>query len=176
MHEYGICRKIDGMGRLVIPKEIRERYNIKENDYLEFYLIDDGFNIKKHSKLGRVKQLAQELTDIIYNFLKAEVLIAERDKVLAYSGVNKDKYIDKDISNSLFKSINRRESLYEAYKKDLKIINNDSIECSYINETIIANCEEVGIICLYRQDRSVDETDLKVVKIVSSFLTKYLEE
>ena len=73
MCEYGICRKIDSMGRLVIPKEIRERYNIKENDYLEFFFIDDGFNVRKHSKLSRVKQLAQELTDIINQYLKAEV-------------------------------------------------------------------------------------------------------
>ena len=176
MYEYGICRKIDGMGRLVIPKEIRDRYNIKENDYLEFYLIEDGFNIKKHSKLGRVKQLTQELTDIINQFLNAEVLIAERDKILAYSGNKKDEFLDKEISNELFKSINRRESLFEAYKKDLKLVKDSVINCSYINETIVSNCEEVGIICLFREDRSVDETDLKVIKIVSSFLTKYLEE
>lgn len=176
MTDTGLTRKIDGMGRLVIPKEIRERYNIKEDDYLEFLLTHDGFYLKKYSKLGRLQTLAQELTDTLNSFLGAEVLIAESDKIVAYSGVNKDKYLNHQVSNKLTKSIKRRESLFEIYNKDLQIIEDDIINCSYINETIVANSEEVGIICLYRLDRSVDKTDLKVVNIVSSFLTKYIEE
>lgn len=176
MIDTGLTRKIDGMGRLVIPKEIRERYNIREDDYLEFSLTHDGFCLKKYSKLGRLQGLAQELTDTLNAFLDAEVLIAESDKIVAYSGVYKDKYLNQHVSHKLIKSIKRRESLFEEYKKDLQIIEDDIINCSYINETIIANSEEVGIICLYRLDRSVDKTDLKVVNIVSSFLTKYIEE
>lgn len=176
MLDTGITRKIDGMGRLVIPKELRERFNIKEDDYLEFCIINEGLVIKKYSKLGKLQSLAQELTDTLNKYLGAEVLIAERDKVLAYSGVYKEKYLNQNISNKLIKSIKRRESLFEKYSKDLEIINNDIIMCSYINETVVANCEEVGLICVYRTDKSVDEMDLKIVKIVSSFLTKYLED
>lgn len=176
MSEFGLTRKIDGMGRIVIPKEFRDRFNIKENDYLELVLSNDGFLVKKYSKLNKIKNLSQELTDIVYSFLKAEVFIAERDKIIAYSGKEKNKYLDKNISNKLFKSIRRRESLFEKYKKNLEIVDNEVINCSYINETIISNCEEVGLICLYRCDRSVDEIDLKVIKIVSSFFKKYLEE
>lgn len=176
MIDTGLTRKIDGMGRLVIPKEIRERYNIREDDYLEFSLTTDGFCLKKYSKLGRLQALAQELTDTLNMFLDAEVLIAERDTILAYSGIYKDKYLNKPVSNKLIKSIRRRESLFETYTKELQITEDDVINCSYINETIVANSEEIGIICLYRLDRSVDKTDLKVVNIVSSFLTKYIEE
>lgn len=176
MIDTGLTRKIDGMGRLVIPKEIRERYNIREDDYLEFSLTNDGFCLKKYSKLGRLQALAQELTDTLNMFLDAEVLIAERDTILAYSGIYKDKYLNKPVSNKLINSIKRRESLFETYTKELEITEDDIINCSYINETIVANSEEVGIICLYRLDRSVDKTDLKVVNIVSSFLTKYIEE
>ena len=176
MIDTGLTRKIDGMGRLVIPKEIRERYNIREDDYLEFSLINDGFCLKKYSKLGRLQALAQELTDTLNMFLDAEVLIAERETILAYSGIYKDKYLNKPVSNKLINSIKRRESLFETYTKELEITEDDVINCSYINETIVANSEEVGIICLYRLDRSVDKTDLKVVNIVSSFLTKYIEE
>ncbi len=175
MVSIGITRKIDGLGRIVVPKEIRERLNIKENDYLEFLLFSDGFAVKKYSKIGKLQSLAQELTDTLNMFLGAEVLIADRDKILAYSGKDKAKFINKNVSDKMLKSIRRRESLFETYKKDLEIINGEKISCSYINETIIANSEEVGIICLYKKEGSVDENDLKVVKIVSSFLTKYLE-
>lgn len=176
MLDTGITRKIDGMGRLVIPKELRERYNFKEDDYLEFSLLNEGILLKRYSKLGNLKNLAQEITDILNSYLDAEVLIAERDKILAYSGVYKDKYINKNISNKLIKSIKRRESLFEQYTKSLDLIEGESIECSYINETLVANCEEIGILCLYRIDNKVNDVDLKVVKIVSSFLNKYIEE
>ena len=176
MTDISLNRKIDGMGRIVIPKEFRDKYNIKENDYIEFHLMDDGIILKKHSKLGRVKEIAQELTDILNNYLGAEVLIAECDRILAYSGIYKKKYIDKNISINLSKSIRRRESLFEKYFKKLCIIDNDIINCSYINETIVVNYEDVGLICLYRTDRCVDEEDLKIVKIVASFFTRYLEE
>lgn len=176
MVESGLTRKIDGLGRLVIPKEIRERYSIHENDYLEFLIDRDGFFIKKYSRLGKISSLAQELTDTLNVFLNAEVLIAERDKIVAYSGEYKEEYLGKEISKSLSKSIRRRESLFETYKKKLEILDGELIECSYINETIVANSEEVGIICLYRTDKAVSESDLKIVNIVSSFFTRYLEE
>lgn len=176
MVESGLTRKIDGLGRLVIPKEIRERYSIHENDYLEFLIDRDGFFIKKYSRLGKISSLAQELTDTLNVFLNAEVLIAERDKIVAYSGEYKEEYLGKEISKSLSKSIRRRESLFETYKKKLEILDDELIECSYINETIVANSEEVGIICLYRTDKAVSESDLKIVNIVSSFFTRYLEE
>lgn len=176
MLESGLTRKIDGLGRLVIPKEIRERYSIHENDYLEFLVVKDGFFVRKYSRLGKISSLAQELTDTLNKYLNAEVLIAERDKIVAYSGVYRDKYLGKEISKSLSKSIRRRESLFETYMKKLNIIDSEDIICSYINETIVANYEDIGIICLYREDKAVSESDLKIINIVSSFLTRYLEE
>lgn len=176
MIETGIIRKIDGMGRLVIPKELRQKLNIKENDYLEFSLTSTGLLIYKHSKLNKLQELAQELTDTLNLFLACEVFIADKDSILAYTGLNKEKYLNKNISRYLTKAINRRESLYEIYNKDLEIIEGDSVFCSYIDETIVSNSEEAGILVLYRTDRSVDEIDLKIVNIVTSFLTKYLDE
>ncbi len=172
----GITRKIDALGRIVIPKEIRERFNIKENDYLEFVLFQDGFSIRKYSKIGKLQSLAQELTDTLNMFLKAEVFIADRDRILAYTGNYKDKYINKNISTYLIKAIHRREALFETYEKELPITNQDTVTCSYIDETIVANSEEAGIICLFKENSKVDEQDLKVIKIVTNFLVKYLEQ
>ena len=176
MVSMGVTRKIDTLGRIVIPKEIRERLNIKENDYLEFLVFNDGLALKKYSKIGKLQYLAQELTDTLNMFLNAEVLIADRDKVLAYTGDNKDKYLNKNIGIKLLKAINRREAIFEPYFKDIEILDNDVINCSYIDETIVSNSEEAGIIILFHTDKPVTETELKIVKIVSSFLTKYLEE
>lgn len=176
MVESGLTRKIDGMGRLIIPKEIRKKYNILENDYLEFFFDNEGFYLKKYSRLSKLSKLAQELTDILYNYLGAEVMIAEKDKIIAYSGIYRDKYINKLVSKKFYKSIKRREDLFEKYTKELEIIDGDIINCSYINKTLVADYEEIGIICLYRENENVDESDLKIVNIVASFLIKYIED
>lgn len=176
MIQSGLTRKIDGMGRLVIPKEIRQKYNIHENDYLEFFIDKDSFYLKKYSTLGKLSNLAQELTDILNKYLGAEVLIAEKDTIIAYSGIYRNKYINKVISKKMYKSIKRREDLFEKYNKELEIIDGDVIICSYINKALVADYEETGIICLYRENKSVDEIDLKIVNIVASFLTKYIED
>lgn len=176
MVQSGLTRKIDGMGRLVIPKEIRQKYNIHENDYLEFIFDTDGFYIKKYSELGNLSKLSQEITDILNLYLNAEVFIAEKDTIIAYSGEYKEKYINKDISKKLYKSIIRREELFEKYNKELEIIDGETINCSYINKALVANYEEIGIICLYRENKNVDEDDLRIVNIVASFLIKYIED
>lgn len=176
MIQSGLTRKIDGMGRLVIPKEIRQKYNIHENDWLEFFIDNDGFYLKKYSKLGKFSNLAQEITDILNGYLNAEVLIAEKDTIIAYSGLHKDKYINKLVSKKFYKSIKRREDLFEKYNKELEIIDGDIINCSYINKTLVADYEEIGIICLYRENENVDESDLKIVNFVASFLIKYIED
>ena len=105
-----------------------------------------------------------------------------KGKITVYT--EEDKYLRRNTTKGklilpifdIIKAIKRRECLFEPYMKDLKIIDGDVINCSYINETIVANYEEAGLICLYRKDKSVDKQDLKIVNIVSSFLTKYLEE
>lgn len=176
MVQSGLTRKIDGMGRLVIPKEIREKYNIHENDYLEFIFEHDGFYLKKYSKLGKFSIISQELTEILNKYLGAEVLIAEKDRVIAYSGKYREKYLNKEISKKFFKSIRRRENLFEKYNKELEIIEGDLINCSYINRSLVADYEEIGIICLYREDKNVDDNDLKIVNIAASFLIKYIED
>ena len=75
MVSMGVTRKIDSLGRIVIPKEIRERLNIKENDYLEFLVFNDGLALKKYSKIGKLQYLAQELTDTLNMFLNAILVI-----------------------------------------------------------------------------------------------------
>ena len=136
-------RKVDGLGRFVIPKDLRESLNINYNDYLEIINYKDFLIVKKYSKLNNLKNLLQDVVDIINEFLNTEVLIVEKDSIVAYSGVDKDLYLNKKPSKKIIKSINRREQLFEKYKKNISLVDNINIECTYINVPIIVNNEKL---------------------------------
>ena len=176
MNDKYLIRKVDGLGRIVIPKEIRSKLNITENDYLELISGYDYIVLKKYSRLSKLGSLLQEIVDATNEYLDCEVLVIEKDKLVAYSGINKDIFINKIPSKSMIKAINRREELYEKYIKDLEIIDGYTISCSYINKAIICNNEVIGLICLYRVDKSVNKKDLKIVNIVVSFINNILNK
>ena len=175
MKNNSYVRKIDGLGRIVIPKDVREELNINYNDHLEIINYNEFLIIRKHSKLNKLKQLLQDVTDIMNEYLNTEIFIAEKDTVVAYSGVNKELYLNKRPSKKIIKSIERREQLFEKYKKNIEIIDNINIECTYINEAIVVNNEVVGIICLYRTKNIVDEYDYNIVKSAKKFIESYIE-
>ncbi len=167
--------KIDSFGRIIIPEEIRNKYKIDSSDYLEFICGSSFIAIRKYSIISRYKSLAQNITDILEEYLGCEVFITDTNKIIAYSGEYKEKYLDKNISKYLLTAIRRREEILEKYEKDIEIIDNEYISSKYIDKTIIVNGEEVGLLFLYR-DNFVDEVDLKIIDIALSFLIKTLEE
>lgn len=176
MESTNVVRKIDELGRIVIPKEIRQKLKIRTNDFVEIFVHNETLCLKKHSKIKNLKHFAQELTNMLYLYTKKEILIADKYNIIAYTGENKKKYINKEISDELVESINRRESIFQNHMKDLKIINNDTIRCSYVLDTIISNSESIGNIIMYSETEIVNSHDMNVIKILSSFLNKYLED
>lgn len=175
MQQKGMIRKIDELGRLVLPKEIRRNLRIKDGDYLEFIVHNEQLILKKYSKIKDLTAFSQELVDSVYQFLKHDIFIADNDRIVAYSGERKKQFLGKDISISLENSINRRESLLENHFKDLELIKDEIITCSYVSDTIVVDGEATGIIVMFSNDEKLTESDMRVVKILSSFLTKYLE-
>lgn len=176
MKDKYLIRKVDGLGRIVIPKEIRNKIKIDENDCLEFFYNSEYIIIKKYSRLKNLNSLLDKITIILNEYTNSEVFFTDKDKIVAYSGIYKDIYINKVPSISMIKSINRRESLYEKYIKKLDIINNKEVKCSYINEAIVINDEVIGLICLYNTNRSVNKDELKLVKLVVKYIKEYLQE
>jgi len=176
MKSTGVIRRIDDLGRIVIPKEIRKNLRIKEGDNLEVFIEDENIILKKYSMMNKINDLAQELTDAIYTFTKHNVFITDTNTILAGSGTLKKEYINTPISNFIEKSIDRREKILESYFKELNFVNQDIIECSYILSTIIVNSEAVGMIIIISKEEKLTEVEMQLANIVSSFITKYLEQ
>ena len=102
MRATGIVRRIDELGRVVIPKEIRRTLRIREGDPLEIYTDRDGEVIlKKYSPIGEMSAFAKDYTESIFRSLGHIACIVDRDQVVAASGVSKKELTDKPISPDL---------------------------------------------------------------------------
>ena len=176
MKSTGIIRRIDDLGRIVIPKELRKNLRIKEGDNLEIFIDNEDIILKKYSMMNKINDLAQELTDAIYTFTKHSVFITDTDIIIAGSGTLKKDYLNKSISNFIIKSINRREKILENHFKGLNLINEEEIECSYILSTILVNAEAIGMIVIISEKDKLSEIEMQLANIVSTFITKYLEQ
>ena len=176
MKSTGVIRRIDDLGRIVIPKEIRKNLRIKEGDNLEVFVDGEDIILRKYSMMSKINDLSQELTDAIYTFTKHNVFITDTDSVIAGSGKLKKDYLNKPISNFIEKSIKRREKMLENHFKELNFINDEILECSYILSTILVNGETAGMIVIISEDEKLGEVEMQLASIVSSFMTKYLEQ
>ena len=176
MKSTGVIRRIDDLGRIVIPKELRKNLRIKEGDNLEIFIDNEDIILRKYSMMNKINDLAQELTDAIYTFTKHNVFITDTDTIIAASGTLKKDYLNRSISNFIVKSINRREKILENHFKELNFINEEEIECSYLLSTILVNAEAIGMIVIISETDKLSEIEMQLANIVSTFITKYLEQ
>ena len=167
----GVIRRIDELGRTVIPKEIRRSLRIKEGESLEILVENESIILKKYSLMTNLNDFAQNITDSIKSFIKNSVLICDTDSIIAVSGDLKKQLLNKKIGSDLEVKLNRREEMLEKHKKLIKI--SDEIECCYAVSPIIVNSDVIGLVMILGDE--VDETDLKLTQIASKFLTNHLE-
>lgn len=176
MKDTGVVRRIDELGRIVIPKEIRKNMRIKEGENLEIYIENENIILKKNSKLKHIKEIAPFLVDAINKSINKEIIITDRDIILACSKNLKDEYLNKKISEDLEIAINRRENIVEKFKKTIRIIDEVEIDCIYILKSIIADGDNVGLIIVLSFEEELNLIDEDIVNISTEFFSKYLAE
>ncbi|MBP3333128.1 MAG: AbrB/MazE/SpoVT family DNA-binding domain-containing protein [Clostridia bacterium] len=181
MKATGIVRRIDDLGRVVIPKEIRRTMRIREGDPLEIFTDREGEVIfKKYSPIGELGVIASQYAETLHKTCSIAVAVCDRSSVIAFSGVPKKEYADKSISPELEKIIESRTLYtYESGKEKLSVTPDSLghfISCAMpiISEGDVAGCvislsesDEDGVI-----DRDVEK---KLIVTAASFLGKQLE-
>ncbi len=177
MKATGVVRRIDDLGRIVIPKEIRKSLRIREGENLEIF-VDHNENVilRKYSLMNKINDLANDFTDSIHTFTNNNVIITDLDNIIAVSGPLKKDYLDKPISSSLLTSIKRRENIFERHKKNIELIENDQLEATYALSTIVANGDAAGLVIILSTEDNISEENDKIARITSKFLAKHLEE
>ena len=169
----GIVRRIDELGRIVIPKEIRKTLHIKNGENLEIFVQNETIIIKKYSELGNLKELSDTLTKTVNQILKDNILITDTDKFISISGPLKKKYLKEEISETILKYINDRKNVI---LKDKKInITKDKVENKNIFiSPIISNGDAIGALIII-SDKELTSNNLESVTLLSKVLAKHIE-
>ena len=181
MKATGIVRRIDDLGRVVIPKEIRRVLRIKEGDPLEIFTDHEGEVIfKKYSPIGELGNIASQYAETLHKTCAMSVVICDRNSVIAFSGVPKKEYADKSLSAELEKIIESRTVYTHESEKEMIFVTPESsehfISCAMpiISEGDIAGC--VVSLTSSSGERTLDsDLEKKLVMTAASFLSKQLE-
>lgn len=180
MKATGIVRRIDDLGRVVIPKEIRRTLRIREGDPLEIYTDREGEVIlKKYSMIGDIGQFAKQYADALSQTTGYLVMVTDRDIIIAASsGVRKDM-VGRHISRELEKTaMERKVILSDSQKSDFCKVTDD-MDGDYTEAVapIICNGDVAGAIVFLSKDteRKFGETEQKMIAVAASFLGKQME-
>lgn len=184
MKATGIVRRIDDLGRVVIPKEIRRTLKIREGDPLEIFTDKDGEVIlKKYSPIGELGDFAVQYAESLHNASGHITCIADRDSIIAVSGDNKKDYYAKPLSEELERVIQEKQTVVVSSKeeKPLSIFSGDTNTKKYSSQVvvpIVAEGDSIGAVIMLSTDPNakMGEVEAKLAQSASGFLGKQMEQ
>ena len=178
MKATGIVRRIDDLGRVVIPKEIRRTMRIREGDPLEIYTDRDGEVIfKKYSPIGEWSQIATQYAETLYKTCGLSVIICDRDAIIAAAGVSKREYADRRLTPE-FEEIMDTRSLYTAKNDERMTVIEGGTHYVSCAMPIISDGDIIGCVAsLISEDteRPKDLPESKLIQTAASFLGRQTE-
>ncbi len=183
MKATGIVRRIDDLGRIVIPKEIRRTLRIKEGDPLEIFTDREGEVIfKKYSPIGELQNFASEYADALQKTSLMPIFICDRDEIIAVSGASKKEYLDRKISRELEKIVEGRSLYIRGEADEALAISHDGgshfVNCAMpiLSEGDVVGCVLSGMpYDAPNSGRISNETESKLIQTAGVFLGKQME-
>lgn len=185
MKATGIVRRIDDLGRVVIPKEIRRTLRIREGDPLEIFTDREGEVIlKKYSPIGELSDFAKEYAESLHSSLEHIACISDRDTIIAVAGASKKELLEKKISPAVDKIIEDKMAIMLDGTGGNKMINITADEegqpryASGVIVPIVAEGDPIGSVILLSKEANVKMSDLekKIAETAASFLGKQMEQ
>ena len=178
MKATGIVRRIDDLGRVVIPKEIRRTMRIREGDPLEIFTDSGGEVVfKKYSPLGEMAAFASQYADVLYHACGQPVIICDRDQITASAGVAKKDLQSHRLSPSLEALIETRQTqVLDREQAAVKPTEDTSHRVS-VCAPIVGAGDLGGAVCLLYGENGAKPTgeDVRLTQVAASFFGKQLE-
>lgn len=180
MKATGIVRRIDDLGRVVIPKEIRRTLRIREGDPLEIFTDREGeIILKKYSPIGELGQFAKQYADSIGQTTGHIVAITDKDQFIAIAGMAKKDWVTKPISKELETLINDRESV-TAGREDKGFIKVSGEEDDIAYEVIcpiICEGDAIGSVMILTKDAKtkLGDVEVKIASTAAAFMGRQME-
>ena len=188
MKATGIVRRIDDLGRVVIPKEIRRTMRIREGDPLEIFTDREGEVIfKKYSPIGELTSFAGQYAETLHKTCGLAVAICDRDTVIACAGISKREYAEKSLSEAMEKLMESRS--FHAYSGDsepIRVIRDGGSHTVSCAMPIVSEGDVVGCVVSVKSpegeggdhasaDRLAFDIEAKLIQTAAHFLGKQLE-
>ena len=179
MKATGIVRRIDDLGRVVIPKEIRRTLRIREGDPLEIYTDTDGEVIfKKYSPIGELSSITAQYAEVLARGTGLAVVITDRDSVIACAGIPKKEALDRRVSHSLEGIMDRRENYVCCVDSERMMPIEGVDKEAAVAFPIIGGGDVSGALVLLLNENGScpTQTETKLAQIAANFLGKQMEE
>ena len=181
MKATGIVRRIDDLGRVVIPKEIRRTLRLREGTPLEIFTDREGeIILKKYSPMMELTAFSGQYAEALAQSSGLMVCITDRDQVVAVAGGPKKELLSKTISRELEQVIMERETIQAAAgeKRFLHLVP-DEVEGLYAEVIVPIICEgdAIGSVALFSRDQraKMGDTELKLAQTAAGFLGRQME-
>ena len=178
MKATGIVRRIDDLGRIVIPKEIRRSFRIREGDPLEIFTDAQGEVIfKKYSPIGELSNFASQYAEVLHKSGGIPIAIMDNDHVIAAAGISKREILERRVSKNLEDLMENRKvhittnevppmNAIEGYERRANIV-----------YPIIYGGDVSGAVAMIEEEGGAlpTETDIKLVQVAAAFLGRQME-
>lgn len=180
MKATGIVRKIDDLGRVVIPKEIRKSLRIREGDPLEIFIEKTGeIVLKKYAPMGDMLEIATQYAESLANTSDLVACITDMETIIAISGAPKAEYLARSISEHILNVMEERAiwSTYDDVPMALIDGENPSKYKAQIIAPIISDADAIGTVILFSLDnkKKISNVEYKLVQSAANFLGKQME-
>lgn len=180
MKATGIVRRIDDLGRVVIPKEIRRTLRIREGDPLEIYTKSDGEVVfKKYSPIGELSNFASTYAEVLAKYSEMPTLISDRDHIVSVSGVSKKEFLERRVTTTIEDLMETRKSFTANDKSKSDVLPVEGIDRhATVMYPIISAGDVTGSVIMLCTDNKITPTDadIKLTQSAASFLGKQMEE
>lgn len=182
MKATGIVRRIDDLGRVVIPKEIRKTLRIREGDPLEIFTDrDGGVILKKYSPIEELSDFSKEYAESLQQAIGNVVLIADKDEFISVCGTSKKEYLEKKISNELEKILGNRKTIcITEENKFVPLCAEENLSNKYSSQIIspiVAEGDAIGAVIILSKegDEKLGIVEQKLAETAAAFLGKQME-
>jgi len=181
MKATGIVRRIDDLGRVVVPKEIRRTLKIREGDPIEIFTEKDGeIILRKYSQIGEMSEYAKQYADTLAHISGHIVIITDKNSIVAVSGAGKKDTIGKPITKELYGIIEKR-NLYitgKGEKRPVKIWNEMDVFSGQVIAPIISEGDIMGAVVIIGKDENgiMGDAEHKLAASAATLLGKQMEK
>ncbi|MDO4982818.1 MAG: stage V sporulation T C-terminal domain-containing protein [Eubacteriales bacterium] len=179
MKATGMVRRIDDLGRIVIPKEIRRTMRIREGDPLEIFTDKDGELIfKKYSPIGELADFAAQICESLKKSTECIAAVCDRDNIIAIAGGAKKELFEKPVSGALNKLMESRETFSaSADASGVAVTDENEKYAASVASPIISQGDVMGCVLFVKPSGSAKsgEVEEKLARTVAAFLGKQME-